>query len=115
MQSMAIKRSWFVMPYKLKKIKWKGGKNDMRYPDAFAKKFILDFTQKGDMVFDPFAGFGTTLIVAQKLGRIGIGIEYEKARLRAMASNRFKQTLPRKTRSAESIKKKKSLKLRKTA
>lgn len=67
------------MSYKLKKIKW-NGRSDMRYPDAFAEKFILEYTKKGDKVFDPFSGFGTTLTVAQKLGRIGIGIEYEKDR-----------------------------------
>jgi len=74
---MLFKRSWFSMPYKLKKINWKGDSH-MRYPDEFAKKFILEFTKKGDKVFDPFSGFGTTLLVAQKLGRVGIGVEYEQ-------------------------------------
>ena len=32
------------------------------------------------MVFDPFAGFGTALFAAHKNKRIGIGIEYNKAR-----------------------------------
>jgi len=40
--------------------------------------FINEFTEKGQIVFDPFAGFGTTLLVAEELGRIGYGIEYSQ-------------------------------------
>ncbi len=76
---MVIKKSWFVLPYKLKKISFKG-ETDMRYPDKFAEKLILHFTKPKDKVFDPFAGFGTTLFAAQKLGRIGVGIEFDKDR-----------------------------------
>jgi DNA modification methylase len=40
--------------------------------------FIAKYTQEGQIVFDPFAGFGTTLLVAEELGRAGYGIEYSK-------------------------------------
>jgi DNA modification methylase len=40
--------------------------------------FINKFTEPGQIVFDPFAGFGTTLLVAEKLGRPGYGIEYSQ-------------------------------------
>ena len=76
---MTLEKSWFVMPYKLKKIKF-NGKTNIRYPEEFVEKFILEFTKKGDKVLDPFAGFGTTLLVAQKLGRVGVGLEYDKDR-----------------------------------
>ncbi|HIH11670.1 TPA: site-specific DNA-methyltransferase [Candidatus Woesearchaeota archaeon] len=76
---MTIKQSWFVMPYKLKKIRF-NGESGFRYPEEFAEKFIKEFTQKGDKILDPFAGFGTTLLAAQKLGRIGVGIEYDQSR-----------------------------------
>ncbi|WP_408938859.1 DNA methyltransferase [Helicobacter fennelliae] len=33
------------------------------------------FSYKGERVLDPFMGLGTSVKVADKLGRIGIGIE----------------------------------------
>lgn len=55
-------------------------KNKIRFPKSFAEKFILEFTKKGDLVLDPFAGFGTTLFAAQDTGRVGFGIEYDSKR-----------------------------------
>lgn len=49
--------------------------DDVRFADDLAAYFIQRFTKSGDLVFDPFAGFGTTLFMAEKLGRIGCGIE----------------------------------------
>ena len=45
------------------------------YPVKLAKRLIKMYSQKGDVVFDPFSGIGTTLIAAQNRGRNGIGIE----------------------------------------
>jgi DNA modification methylase len=38
---------------------------------------LLDCTEKGDIVFDGFAGSGTTLIAAAKLGRCARLIELD--------------------------------------
>ena len=47
-------------------------------PEKLIAKLILASSNKGDTVFDPFAGSGTTLAVAKKLGRHYLGIEKEK-------------------------------------
>jgi DNA modification methylase len=54
--------------------------HDVRYADELVATFVQEYTQPGDIVFDPFAGFGTTLIVAEALGRRAFGIEYDRAR-----------------------------------
>jgi len=46
-------------------------------PIALLLRIILSSTQVGDTVFDPFAGTGTTLVVAQQLGRQGLGVEID--------------------------------------
>jgi len=46
-----------------------------KFPHSLPSLFIESFTDKGDTILDPFAGSGTTMIVAEKLGRNSIGIE----------------------------------------
>ena len=46
-------------------------------PIALLLRIILSSTKSGDYVFDPFAGTGTTLVVAQQLGRRGLGVEID--------------------------------------
>lgn len=45
------------------------------FPEALPEWFIKLFTQEGDTVLDPFMGSGTTIRVAKRMGRNGIGIE----------------------------------------
>jgi DNA modification methylase len=54
--------------------------DDVRYTDALVEHFINEFTAPGDVVFDPFCGFGTTMLVAERCGRDSYGIEYELKR-----------------------------------
>lgn len=55
---------------------------DRRHPAPFPcelpKRLIKLYSYKGNKVLDPFAGRGTTLKAAQKLGRVGFGIELSK-------------------------------------
>lgn len=44
-------------------------------PEKLLAKIILASSNKGDVVFDPFLGSGTTSVVAKKLSRHYIGIE----------------------------------------
>jgi DNA modification methylase len=54
--------------------------DDVRFSEQFVAYFLQHFTRVGDVVFDPFAGFGTTLVVAEALGRIPFGIEFDQQR-----------------------------------
>jgi len=46
-----------------------------RFSPTFARAVIRAFTQRGDTVFDPFMGGGTTLVEAAALGRKAIGTD----------------------------------------
>ncbi|MBT9174674.1 MAG: Modification methylase DpnIIB [candidate division WS2 bacterium] len=45
------------------------------FSEKLVNRLILCSTKPGDAVLDPFAGSGTTILVAEKLNRIGIGID----------------------------------------
>lgn len=46
-------------------------------PVALLLRILLASTQLGDWMLDPFAGTGTTLVVAEQLGRNAVGIEID--------------------------------------
>ena len=54
--------------------------DDVRFSDNLVRHFLQHFTQERDIVLDPFAGFGTTLMVAEAMGRIPYGIEWDAQR-----------------------------------
>ena len=59
-------------------------------PEALLHRIILATTNKGDAIFDPFLGTGTTAVVAKKLGRKYFGIERDKNYFKA-AGERIKK------------------------
>jgi 16S rRNA G966 N2-methylase RsmD len=56
-----------------------------------ASYYIQNLTEPGELVVDPFAGSGTTLIAAADLGRRAIGFEIDSDRISA-AIQRIKET-----------------------
>jgi SAM-dependent methyltransferase len=57
-------------------------KDDVRFSESLVEHFVREFTREGDVVFDPFAGYGTTLMVAEEMGRVAYGIEFDERRVR---------------------------------
>src|SRR6266511_6129821 len=53
------------------------GAHPARMPPDLAATLINDYTRPGDLVFDPLAGSGTTLVEAVHLGRDAVGMELE--------------------------------------
>ena len=47
-------------------------------PEKILAKIILASTNQGDLILDPFAGSGTTAVVAKKLGRRFVAIESDE-------------------------------------
>ena len=75
------------------RLKQKGKKvHSTQKPEALLHRIILATTNKGDKIFDPFLGTGTTAVVAKKLGRNFCGIEKDKRYFKA-ASERISNTL----------------------
>lgn len=49
--------------------------DDIHFTQALAASVIGHASRPGELVLDPFAGYGTTTLVAERMGRRAIGIE----------------------------------------
>jgi len=47
----------------------------MRSPKALVAHFVAAYTEPGTVILDLFAGYGTTLRVAERLDRVAYGLE----------------------------------------
>ena len=61
-----------------------------QFPIELAERLILSLSDKNDLVLDPYAGVGTTIIAAKKNGRNGLGFEIVKKYV-SIAKKRLKQ------------------------
>jgi site-specific DNA-methyltransferase (adenine-specific) len=45
------------------------------FPEELPRRLIKIYSYPGDLVLDPFAGSGTTLVASKRLGRASVGVE----------------------------------------
>lgn len=62
------------------------------FPEKLVEPCILAGSRSGDCILDPFAGSGTTLAVAKRLGRHGVGIELNSDYCQ-LAADRIQKTM----------------------
>ena len=73
---LKLTKSWFIIKPLARREKVL---HPASFPEELAERYIKFFSNKGDWVFDPFLGTGSSLITSSRLNRNGIGIElYEK-------------------------------------
>lgn len=81
--------------------KWAVHQSDYRgnWSPQVPRNLILKYSKKGDIIFDPFVGGGTTLIEAYLLGRKSIGLDINPMAIK-MSNERIKEL---ETKSREKI------------
>lgn len=55
--------------------------NEAPFPESLAEFFVKSFCPPGGTVLDPFSGSGTTVAVALKNGREGIGVDIRQSQI----------------------------------
>lgn len=73
-------QQFISLPYALERASPSFEDNAIKYPEVLVRHFLKAFTKPGSKVFDPFAGLGTTLFVAEELRRIPFGVERDLRR-----------------------------------
>jgi len=77
---------WFIQLVKNVSKKMSGNPHKCTIPEEVIERIILTTTEVGDIIVDPFAGSGTVLKVAKKLGRKYLGFEIDRTYYRYMKS-----------------------------
>ena len=55
--------------------------NEAPFPEKLAEFFIKSWCPVGGIVLDPFSGSGTTVCVARRLGRCGVGLDLRASQI----------------------------------
>lgn len=83
-------------------VEWLGGHGDWAisnqsakglgsFPDELARRVIQTYSFRGDVVADPFTGWGTTPIMAASMGRQAWGVEKNERRVAEAIENAHKR------------------------
>jgi DNA modification methylase len=70
---LKFQKSWFV--HNPPRRRREALRHPAKFPESLAQEFIEFFTKRGQVVFDPMAGTGSSLVAALRAGRNSYGVE----------------------------------------
>ena len=73
-----FKRGTLQDIWQIKRERNKTGVHGATFPQELVQTILSNFSNKGDIVYDPFMGTGTTALVAKLMGRKYLGSEIDK-------------------------------------
>jgi len=76
---------YITLPYALERDAPPFEGNDIKSPESLSRWVIENHSQKDGKVFDPFVGLGTTMFMAEEMGRTPYGIEAEEQKFEWVA------------------------------
>jgi len=62
-------------------------------PTGLLRCIVADYSREGDLILDPYMGYGTTLLAAKELGRKAIGVEIDEAACEIAAKRLLQEVL----------------------
>ncbi|MBU0609478.1 MAG: site-specific DNA-methyltransferase [Armatimonadetes bacterium] len=73
---LKFQKSWFIHnpPPRQKGVL----RHPAKFPESMIEEFIRFFTKAGQVVLDPMAGTGSTVVAAARAGRVGLGVELQE-------------------------------------
>jgi DNA modification methylase len=76
-----VKGIEFASEFKIPLSKRFANSDTLAYPEQLVEALLMYSCKKNSTVLDPFVGTGTTVLVAERLGHIGIGIDLSQEEL----------------------------------